>query len=207
MPDILDKMDPTKKLNLINAALEEFGANRFEKASTNAIVKKAGISKGLLYHYFKTKDELFDYLIDFSMNAVAVPIAEKIGLKERDIIKRIEKIALLKLEIMAEYPGLASFSKVMYAGMDYEQIKEQVMKYNPIPIDMYYSHNVDETFFRDNIDVSMAVMTIQSTLEKIADGYLAKINMGIDEDLDAIITIFNQYLKHFRVTYYKEEFQ
>lgn len=207
MPDILEKMDPTKKLNLINAAFVEFGANRFEKASTNVIVKKAGISKGLLYHYFKTKDELFDYLIDFSMKAVAVPIAEEIGFKEKDIIKRIEKISLLKLEIMAEYPGLVAFSKVMYAGMDYEQIKEQIMKYNPIPIDMYYSHNVDETLFRDEIDVKMAVMTIQSTLEKIADGYLAKINMGIDEGIDAIITIFNQYLKHFRVTYYKEEFQ
>jgi shikimate kinase len=37
-------MDPEKRERLINAALEEFGNHEFDKASTNVIVKNAGIS-------------------------------------------------------------------------------------------------------------------------------------------------------------------
>ena len=44
---------------IIDAALREFGQRGYEGASTNQICLSAGISKGLLYHYFKNKENLF----------------------------------------------------------------------------------------------------------------------------------------------------
>ena len=44
---------------IIDAALKEFGQHGYEGASTNQICLSAGISKGLLYHYFKSKENLF----------------------------------------------------------------------------------------------------------------------------------------------------
>ncbi|MEG0134049.1 MAG: TetR/AcrR family transcriptional regulator [Clostridium sp.] len=44
---------------IINAALDEFGKNDYFTASTNSICKNNGISKGLLFHYYVSKDELF----------------------------------------------------------------------------------------------------------------------------------------------------
>jgi AcrR family transcriptional regulator len=44
---------------IIEAALREFGEHGYDGASTNQICQAAGISKGLLYHYFKSKENLF----------------------------------------------------------------------------------------------------------------------------------------------------
>lgn len=44
---------------ILDAALKEFGQRGYEGASTNQICLSAGISKGLLYHYFKSKENLF----------------------------------------------------------------------------------------------------------------------------------------------------
>ncbi len=44
---------------MIEAAIVEFGLHGYEGASTNQICAGASISKGLLYHYFKSKENLF----------------------------------------------------------------------------------------------------------------------------------------------------
>lgn len=44
---------------IINSAIVEFGTNSYAEASLNAICKNGSISKGIIYHYFKDKDELY----------------------------------------------------------------------------------------------------------------------------------------------------
>lgn len=44
-----EKQATISKYKIINVALEEFAINGFKATSTNAICKKAKISKGLLY--------------------------------------------------------------------------------------------------------------------------------------------------------------
>ena len=198
-------MGPDKKVRLIKAAMKEFGENRFEKASTNVIVKEAGISKGLLYHYFYSKKDLYNYLFDYAIKAILIPIAEQVGLEDSNIIRRIERIAKLKIKILEEMPELVTFSKTMYEGMSYDDIKKVLEKYNPIPLDMYYSHNVDSTLFKEGVDVDMAIKIIQYTLEKVGDNYLTQRNMGIEPDVEHIIHEFEKLLTHFRSIYYKQQ--
>lgn len=44
---------------IIDSAIAEFGTNSYAEASLNAICKNGNISKGIIYHYFKDKDELY----------------------------------------------------------------------------------------------------------------------------------------------------
>lgn len=44
---------------ILQAAIAEFGAKSFEAASLNTICSENQISKGLIYHNFKNKDELY----------------------------------------------------------------------------------------------------------------------------------------------------
>lgn len=48
----------SKKEQILASALELFVTLGFHGASTSAIAKNAGISNGILFHYFKTKEEL-----------------------------------------------------------------------------------------------------------------------------------------------------
>ena len=51
-----------------NSARVEFGAGTFKKTSADSIAKRAGVSKGLLFHYFKDKWELYLYLFQYAID-------------------------------------------------------------------------------------------------------------------------------------------
>jgi len=51
--------DPeVRKQELLSIAMELFLEVGFEKLNVNEIAKKAGVSKGLLYYYFRSKEEI-----------------------------------------------------------------------------------------------------------------------------------------------------
>ncbi len=43
----------------MDSALNEFSKQGYSASSINTICSAQGISKGIIYHYFKTKDDLF----------------------------------------------------------------------------------------------------------------------------------------------------
>ena len=51
------------KAAIIEAALELFANNGFHNTSITQIAKKAGVSKGLMYNYFKGKNDLLEAVI------------------------------------------------------------------------------------------------------------------------------------------------
>ena len=65
-------LDEEKQTRIINAGLKEFALNGYDGAKTDNIVQEAGISKGLLFHYFGTKKDfylfLFEYTVDLCKN-------------------------------------------------------------------------------------------------------------------------------------------
>lgn len=50
---------PEAKIKLVEAAKEEFLENGYEKASLRNICKKAGVTTGALYFFYKNKEDLF----------------------------------------------------------------------------------------------------------------------------------------------------
>lgn len=52
-----------RKNEITLSALKVFCEKGYEGASVDDIVKKANCSHGLFYHYFKSKKEIFDYII------------------------------------------------------------------------------------------------------------------------------------------------
>lgn len=64
-------MEESKENAILTASIHEFAEKGFEQASTNQIAKSAGTSKGLIFHYYESKERLYEacvlYAIDFSM--------------------------------------------------------------------------------------------------------------------------------------------
>lgn len=44
---------------IYRAALEEFGTNGYDQVNMERICANHGISKGMMYHYYSSKDQLF----------------------------------------------------------------------------------------------------------------------------------------------------
>lgn len=169
MEEILKKLDTEKRDRIINSALDEFGRNSYDKASTNNIVKNAGISKGLLFHYFKSKKELYDYLEKFVIQKMMDVILEEIDWNEADIFNRIKQIAIIKMGVIAKYPGIETFGKVIYERKSMIELKEMVEKMVPDIYHQVYTKNIDMNKFRDDMDFSKVIQIIQWTFEKYVD--------------------------------------
>ena len=72
---------------IVSAAVETFGKNDYKNASTETIARRAGISKGLLFFYFKNKKELYLYLMEHLMEKVSKPGAGRWVLGDRRLLR------------------------------------------------------------------------------------------------------------------------
>lgn len=57
-------VEPAKRKQIIDGACRVFLAQGFDAASMGAIAREAGVSKGTLYVYFKSKEELFEAIVE-----------------------------------------------------------------------------------------------------------------------------------------------
>lgn len=57
--EAFDRADEERKNTILEVGIEEFSSKGYENANINIIAKNAGISIGLMYKYFATKEDLF----------------------------------------------------------------------------------------------------------------------------------------------------
>lgn len=57
------RLPEEKRTRFLEAAWEEFTRVSFAEASTNQIVRRAGVPRGSFYQYFRDKEDLFIYLM------------------------------------------------------------------------------------------------------------------------------------------------
>lgn len=57
--EAFNKISKERQNEILEIAIEEFSSKGYKSANINIIAKNAGISIGLMYKYFATKEELF----------------------------------------------------------------------------------------------------------------------------------------------------
>lgn len=90
-----------KQQTILQSSLNEFAEYGYDAASTNRIVQRAGISKGVLFKYFKDKEALFTYVCDNSIQGYFVGLPRE---PEQDLFEYIRKITIYKLRFLRENP-------------------------------------------------------------------------------------------------------
>ncbi|MGB6179074.1 TetR/AcrR family transcriptional regulator [Carnobacterium sp.] len=204
MKDLLNNVNPDKKDRIINSAMKEFSLNTFQKASTNTIVKEAGISKGLLFHYFGNKETVFNYLEYFVFKVMTESIIDELNWDQKDIFLRLKEITLIKFKVFQRYPYLADFSLVVFK----DKTIEDIMSINPdFPLELYskiYTHNIDYSLFKKEIDKDKAIDIIRWTLEKYSDELRVKTENGqMTVDYSLVEKDFFSYIKILKSSFYE----
>lgn len=155
-------LDSEKQNRILNAAINEFAEKGYENASTNEIVKEAGISKGLLFHYFKNKKQLFLFLYDYCIDVSMTEFYKKIDLKERDFFVRLRQIHLIKAELLNKYPKMLKFIEVanMEKSSDIENDLNAINKEELESASKRVFDGIDLSKFRDGIDIEKAINVV-----------------------------------------------
>lgn len=188
-----------KILRIVNCGFEVFVKNDFNKASTNLIVEEAEVSRGLLYHYFKNKKELFEFLLFFSAKQVLINIEESINWSNNDFLSRIRQALISKIKTLAEYPYLYEFCD-KYAR---EYVGELEQKLMPDISKRLFEENLDFSRVRKEVDVVLMKSTIVNTLSKIISKIFEnKSGLNKMELVQLATGEVDKYLEFFRVVFY-----
>ena len=112
-----------KQDRMINAALKVFAINGYKHASTDDIVAEAGISKGLLFHYFGSKLGLYSFLYDYSVRFMKLELTGGVSPDATDYFEIRKQIELSKMHVLKNYPYMQQF---LYRSQS-ENVKEALL--------------------------------------------------------------------------------
>ena len=199
MDGIFLKIEPGKLDRILNSAFEEFGRNGFEKASTNEIVEKAGISKGLLFHYFGSKRALYNALLEYAVSYVMDLLEAGIDWEQSDLLLRVQQIARLKLTAIEKYPHIYDFLRTELEDRPVEEIKNQFSERMLCLIRRAYTENIRYDLFRPDVEISRAVEILQWTVE----GAAVKLMKSSETDMAQIMDEFGRYMELLRQMLYR----
>lgn len=200
MNDKFFEIKNEKQERILNAAIKVFALNGYRKASTDVIVSEAGISKGLLFHYFSNKLSLYEYIIDYSIKYMNFEFGSSVSKQERDFFEIQMMMEQAKIRVMKIYPYMQQF----LASLKYEtdEKAKAVIGENAYALESMINviyKQADTSKFQDYVVVQKVVDMIRW----MSDSFLKEHLVEGDTDAEALVQEFSKYLKMIKAHFYR----
>lgn len=206
MNDKFLELPEEKKLRIINAGFDVFGNNEYKRASTEEIAFQAGISKGLLFYYFKNKKSFYLYLFDYCYDVLATLMEDPRFETIDDFFELMRFGAEMKLSLLQKHPHIVDFVMKSWFSENEtisEDIKKRSMQITNTTFRSFF-HSIDLSRFKEGIDP----VKIFKMMGWMADGYMREVlNKDTALDLESLLKEFYEWEVIFKQMAYKEEFQ
>ncbi len=181
-----EQLKQKRRNQIILTALENFAHRGYHRTSINDIAKAAGISKGLIYNYFESKEDLLINVLKFVLLQAVDTIFKSIDKKSKtltplemmaygigrffDVMQKEADLWKLSISLAMQVADIPNIHQVLVQMFDmvYLQI-EQLLKVNEVP------------------DASVKARLIAAQLDGIALHYFV---MGNNYDLETIKRVF-----------------
>lgn len=204
-----EKLEDRKQRLIRQAALAEFAAHGYAKASTNRIVKAAGIGKGMLFYYFTSKQELYEYLVKYSLEFIQSRYLDRVDAEEPDVIERLTQLARLKLEAQAENEEVFKFSAMFLQESEAHLPSDLTDKVGELKQGGYklMYEGIDKSRFRKDADPEQVFQLIRWSIDGFQQDLLAKLagqNLA-DIDFAPYWDEFYGYLAILKRSFYETE--
>jgi TetR/AcrR family transcriptional regulator len=200
-------LEKEKQDRILNAAIKEFAQKGYDNASTNEIVKEAEISKGLLFHYFQNKKQLFLFLYDHCVDLMVNEVLGKIDFSETDFFARVRQTALVKMELLKKHPNVMRFVEGAYMDdsrevkLEIESKQKEFIQINSKKI----FEDIDYSRFKEGIDIQKVLKVVMWSFEKMAEEVLqrAKMTPTHEVDYEGVFLEADGYFELFTKCFYK----
>ncbi|MDE6965240.1 MAG: TetR/AcrR family transcriptional regulator [Lachnospiraceae bacterium] len=159
-----------KQDRMINAALKVFASGGYAHASTDEIVKEAGISKGLLFHYFISKLGLYSFIYDYSVRYIMLELSTGVSPQETDFFELLLQIKHSHLQAMKNYPYILRFINKSREEKVGEALLETQERRDVLPA--RYGEIMERASlerFRKDVDVSAVTKMMEFTMDGLME--------------------------------------
>ncbi|MEG2653222.1 MAG: TetR/AcrR family transcriptional regulator [Ruthenibacterium sp.] len=99
-----DEKNLISRQRILDSAVEEFGTQGYGLSSVNTICTAGNISKGILYHYFKDKDELYLVCVKEMFDGLTAYLSKELADTSGTSAARLARYFDARLRFFGEYP-------------------------------------------------------------------------------------------------------
>ena len=193
-----------KQQAIINAGYRVFSQNSYKNSQMSEIAESAGISKSLLFHYFRNKKELYLFLWDKCAEITIETMTRYECYGQALLFEAMERGMRAKMEIIRRYPDMGIFTIRAFYEKDEEicaAIQESYHKYFNLKADQTRL-NLDPAQFVPGVDVAM----MYREMYWASEGYLwEKVQQNREMDVDQMEKDFRKLLEFWKSVYQRKE--
>ena len=175
-----------RKNEILDAAYEEFALNSYATTSLSAIIRKIGLAKGSFYRYFRSKKELYLYLIKHATAKRLGSVREMLESEDKTLYEKLVENFALKIKFDLQFPVISGFLYNVWLERDNEEVGnvEKMMK-NEIDIlikNVLKIHSGKEEIRKD-IDTDLLSFTIMQVQSGIYEYIEKKYNIDYKKNI------------------------
>ena len=205
MSEFLKKVD-ARRNRILEAALIEFADKGYRKASTNTIVREAKVSKGLLFHYFISKKDLYIFIFKYAKDTIQKELFAGVNFADKDVLNRLQSATLVKID---SYTKHKLFTKIFekHPTITDEGILETtnaIIVHNNEEAFKKVFTNIDYYVFNDKINIDRSLEVMKWVIERItADWRITHNCKFTKKTLEVLKMDISHYLDLFRAALYR----
>lgn len=205
MSEFLEKVD-ARRNRILEAALLEFADKGYRKASTNTIVREAKVSKGLLFHYFISKKDLYVYIYKHAKDTIQEELFSGVNFADKDVLNRLYSSTIIKIE---SYTKHKLFTKIFEK---HEQVTDRgileetkvIVFNNNVQVFKKMFHNIDYYLFNEKINIDRSLQVMKWTIERITNDWKITHNFKFTQkSLETLKMDISHFLDLFRDAFYR----
>lgn len=200
MNDKFFNLKREKQDRFINGALKVFAENGYRKASTDDIVRVAGISKGLLFHYFGSKQGLYEFVYNYSVKYIMMEYERAVPLFDTEFFELQKQIEVAKKNVMQSYPYMNVFVNNAFREDSVEALEavaDSMDRYSTELSQVYAKADIRQ--FKDGVDPSAVLKMCLF----VADGILNEQFKNGSIVPEEYMKEMEMYLELLRANFYK----
>ena len=192
-----------KRQAIVNAGYRVFSRNTYKNSPMSEIAAEAGISKSLLFHYFRNKKELYLYLWDECAKMTIQVLTEYGCYGQEELFVSMERGMRAKMALIRQYPDMARFTIRAFYEKDPEicaAIQESYHRYFNLKADQTRL-NLDPEQFVPGLDIPM----MYREMYWASEGYLWVMVQRGDVDMARMEKDFTRLIAFWKSLYLRKE--
>ncbi|HKR73590.1 MAG TPA: TetR/AcrR family transcriptional regulator [Candidatus Nitrosocosmicus sp.] len=170
------------RMRIVHSAVECFSKNGFDRTRMDEISLSADVSKGTLYNYFNSKEELFHALCDDSLELLKIQLNTLFTSSKNDLISNAELFYENFQKIQKEGTALVFFEALSESTRN-PNLKKILIKHRLNifkVVENYLQLQIDKGFLKEDSNLEYLAAGLVSLFDGITAGSL----LGIPEDFN-----------------------
>ena len=154
----------SKEIQILEAAEQEFLTKGYNGARTTSIAKTAGVTHAMLHYYFRTKEQLFERIIDKKMSEITPMLTYLFGNDKLPLTERIKEAVSVHFDFIVANPDLPRFliNEVLPNKERFNVLKSKID--SVLHIVEHLQKEVDEAALRGEVEQFNIVNLFQTIL-------------------------------------------